>query len=389
MVAICSTTQKLNAYNYTRKSMRIGILTLPFDANYGGVLQAWALQIILKRMGHDVEVFNLRSKNYHSWYMMPFVWFYRTAKKMVGLLNSSIFWEYKYAKEERHKYGLIYHFYNNMINSRAINSLDELANVDYDTIMVGSDQVWREEYIRYLWHSAKAENAFLYQTLHSSVKKVAYAASLGIDYWSFDKATTMRIKRALESYSGISVREKSAVELLRNNTGVECIHVCDPTMLLSAEEYRKLLGIKKRINSGIVSYILDSSDMSEALLSKVADSSNRSICELNKSDDSGRFPSVEHWVETIANAEMVITDSFHGCIFSIIFRKPLIFMVNNRRGSARFSSLVETFGLSDHKIAVANEFNIRKSYALPCDIDERINNLKSKSLEFLRQNLEK
>lgn len=368
--------------------MRIGVLTLPFDANYGGILQTWALQIILKRMGHNVEVFNLKSKYYRSWYMMPFVWAYRTAKKMVGQLNAPIFCEHKYAKEKQHKYGLIYRFYNDRINSRAIKSLDELANAYYDTIVVGSDQIWREEYIRYLWHSAKAENAFMYQTVHSSVRKVAYAASLGIDQWSFDKGTTMRIKRALESYSGISVREKSAVELLRKNTGMESIHVCDPTMFLSAEEYITLFGIKKGVGSGIVSYILDSTDMSEALLSKVADSSNRSICELNKTDEFGRFPSVEHWVETIANAEIVITDSFHGCIFSIIFRKPLIFMVNNHRGSARFTSLVETFGLSDHKIAVADDFNMHKSYVLPCDIDERINNLKSKSLEFLRQNLE-
>lgn len=367
--------------------MRTGILTLPLDTNYGGILQAWALQTVLQRMGHHVDVFDLKCRGHRPIYMMPLVWAYRAARKALGISDISVFCEYRQARIERHRYEHLYRFYADRINSRPVRSLDQLAAMRYDAIVVGSDQIWREEYIRYLWHSAKTENAFLYQITNPAVKKIAYAASLGIEDWTFTPATTARIMQALGRYDGVSVRERSSVDLLRRNTGTESLHVCDPTMLLSADEYISILDVKTVTDSGIVSYILDSGRLSRSLADTVASATGCCINELNEADETGRFPSVEQWLETIAGARMVITDSYHGCLFSLIFRRPLIFIVNSRRGGARFSSLCSTFGLSRHKIEYIEEFDITQSYALPADIDQRINTFRAKSLNYLCEHL--
>lgn len=369
--------------------MKIGILTLPLHTNYGGILQAWTLQTVLQRMGHDVEVFGIKPQNGRAWYLMPLVWGSRIIRKCIGRYQSDIFNEYWQRKEEQHKFKRVKSFANKNINLQIIDSLGSLSEFLYDGIIVGSDQIWREVYIRYLWRCENPESAFLYHLRDTDLLKIAYGASFGIDKWTFSQMTTQNIKQALSAFESISVRETSAVGLLKENVDIDSTHVCDPTMLITAEEYKRQFKIKDGRNSGIVSYILDPSDLSKALVDKISSNTNQSVSEINVPDTAGIYPSVERWVEIIATSKMVVTDSFHGCIFSLIFRKPLIFIENSSRGNARFQSLIETFGIADNIVRDIKDFDLSKSYSLPKDIDNTIETIVSRSMTFLRQNLVK
>lgn len=371
------------------KTMKIGILTLPLHTNYGGILQAWALQTVLQRMGHDVEVFGIKPQNGRAWYLMPLVWGSRIIRKCIGRYQSDIFNEYWQRKEEQHKFKRVKSFANKNINLQIIDSLGSLSEFLYDGIIVGSDQIWREVYIRYLWRCENPESAFLYHLRDTDLLKIAYGASFGIDKWTFSQMTTQNIKQALSAFESISVRETSAVGLLKENVDIDSTHVCDPTMLITAEEYKRQFKIKDGRNSGIVSYILDPSDLSKALVDKISSNTNQSASEINVPDTAGIYPSVERWVEMIATSKMVVTDSFHGCIFSLIFRKPLIFIENSSRGNARFQSLIETFGIADNIVRDIKDFDLSKSYSLPKDIDNTVETIVSRSMTFLRQNLVK
>ena len=369
--------------------MKIGILTLPLHFNYGGILQAWALQTVLQRLGHDVEVFGIKPQNGRAWYLMPLVWGSRIIRKCVGRFDSDIFSEYWQRKEERHKYKRVHSFTNKNINLRIIDSLGSVNGNLYDGIVVGSDQIWREVYIRYLWQCESPELAFLYHLQENDLLKFAYGASFGIDKWTFNQASTQNIRQALSGFKAISVRETSAIGLLKENVGVDSTQVCDPTMLIPAEDYIRQLNIDGGLNRGIVSYILDPSELSKALIEKIGCVANDSISEINVPDAAGIYPSVERWVEMIATSKMVVTDSFHGCIFSLIFRKPLVFIENSSRGNARFQSLIETFGISDNIVREIKDFDVSKSYSLPKDIDNKIESLVSSSMSFICRNLAK
>lgn len=363
--------------------MRIGILTLPLHTNYGGILQAWALQTVLQRMGHEVEVLGIEPVNNHAWYTMPIVWGIRAVRKCMGQYQSPIFYEHWKHKEEQHKFKHIINFTRKRINHCIIGSLEELNKTTFDGIVVGSDQIWREDYIRMLWHCQNSDYAFLFQLHDKNLLKFTYAASFGIDEWTFDKTTTKKIRQALQDFTGISVRETSAIGLLNSNVGINSMLVCDPTMLISAEEYQRLLNIDDGHSSGIVSYILDPDNFSKALINKIETENGENITEINAFDKDGTRLSVERWIEMIATSRMVVTNSFHGCVFSLIFRKPLVFFGNISRGNARFKSLIETYGLSEHFITNIDEFDQNKSYGLSGETESKIEELISTSKDFL------
>lgn len=367
--------------------MKIGILTLPLHTNYGGILQAWALQTVLQRMGHDVEVFGIKPQNGRMWYLMPLVWGSRIIRKCIGRYHSDIFIEHWQQREERHKFKRIHSFTNNHINLRIIDSLRSVNDALYDGIVVGSDQIWREVYIHFLWQCESPEFAFLYHLRDKDLLKFAYGASFGIDNWTFNQATTSKIRQALSRFESISVRETSAINLLKENVGLNSTQVCDPTMLISAEDYRQYFRIDAGRSSGIVSYVLDSSEFSKALINKISRNTDESVSEINIPDAAGVYPSVERWVEMIATSKMVVTDSFHGCIFSLIFRKPLVFIENSGRGNARFQSLIETFGISDNIVRDIKDLDLSKNYTLPKDINNKIETLVSSSMSFMSRNL--
>lgn len=324
--------------------MKIGILTLTLHTNYGGILQAYALQTVLERMGHEVEVFNrpfIPQKT--KWRDIP----KRIIKKILGR-DVVIFRERRYNREAPILNSAIWEFRKKYIHERIINSLHEIKETDYECIVVGSDQVWRPKYFKEQWHTG-IEDAYLAFTKGWKIKRIAYAVSFGVDTWEYTQNETTRCRECIKMFDAISVREDSGISLLKQNLGVDAIQVLDPTLLLNKEDYVLLFEkAQTSISEGnLLVYILDYNKEKSIFVDKIANDYslkpfmvNKSLVKQNTSIEVRILPPVESWLRGFFDAEMTITDSFHACVFSLIFNKKYIVVKNMSRGNSRIDNLL-------------------------------------------------
>ena len=345
--------------------MKIGILTLPLHTNYGGILQAYALQTVLERMGHQVVVFNHKRQFFFPLWKLPLSYAKRILKKyFLGRKDIRVFAEH-YQKRE---YAIISQrtqkFIDTYIHSYYVKSFRSLSVVDFDAIVVGSDQVWRPKYFTYLFNS-NIQNAFLSFARKWNVKRVSYAASFGTDDWEYTIEQTKVCTDLIKFFDLVTVREESAIKLCKDKLGVDALHVLDPTMLLTKDDYIQLFEVANTPKSAgnLLTYILDeTSDKLELInqLSKekglIPFSVNSRIGNTHISAEDRIQPSVETWLRGFYDAEFIITDSFHACVFSIIFGKPFVVIGNEERGMARFKSLLKMFGLEKCLISSIKDY---------------------------------
>lgn len=374
--------------------MRIGILTLPLHTNYGGILQAYALQTVLERMGHQVEVLQKKTSR-HKTVLMPLVYCKRLARKILRDRTSEIFIEKRKKREQPIIRQHTDKFIKEYINLREINSLHQIKCSDYDVIIVGSDQIWRKPYFCRMWNSSM-KDAFLDFTKDWDIKRISYAASFGIDNIDLEYSSDdiYKCQKALNLFDAISVREDSGVEICEKRLSSKAIHVLDPTMLLDKEDYMDI--IKKsevpKSSGDMMCYILDPTPFKQSIINNISKQKNLAsfnvFAEVNNRNlpvQERIQPPLECWLRGFMDAKFIVTDSFHACVFSIIFGKPFIAIGNANRGMERFTSLLRTFNLENH-LLTENE----KSDNIDFDIDKGscdLTFLRDYSIQFLKTNI--
>lgn len=371
--------------------MKIGILTLPLHTNYGGILQAFALQTVLERMGHEVVVFQndydgirrLPTKR------LPLIYGKRLLRRILGSSNP-VFLERQKKKELPIVNQYVQEFISNYIHTYKVDCLDNIHEDELDAIVVGSDQIWRRSYTRRIWKT-DIQDAFLRFASGWDIKRVAYAASFGTDSWDYTENETTECASLAGQFNGISVREDTGVMLCSKYLGVKAEHVLDPTMLLSKDDYIKLIdraGVPKNAGT-LFSYILDRNTSKDKFVDQVAHTYKMEPYSITLSADYSQpleariKPSVETWLRAFYDAELVVTDSFHGCVFSIIFGKPFVALGNVSRGMSRFNSLLKMFSLDDHLILNVTDYSPMKSYEISPAVSERLAIYRGKSVSFL------
>lgn len=348
--------------------MRIAIVTLPLHTNYGGILQCYALQTVLERMGHDVQVLSKPQYGCSYYIIYPLAICKRLFKRFFVGKDVSIFKApHQIVRQHTdrfiHKY---IHQYEKRIWTSKIASR-------FEAIIVGSDQVWRPAYFQPI------EEAFLSFLGDSDIKRIAYAASFGVD--NCDEYTPEQLKvcsQLLQKFNAISVRESSGISLCREYFNVDAEQMLDPTLLLNADDYRMLIrkGETRPSEGNMLVYILDKSEEKIALVNRIA--KEKGLIPFwvdNPNKQKEKLPlekcikiSVEQWLRSFDDAELVLTDSFHGCIFSIIFQKQFVVMGNKERGLSRFTSLLEQFSLYDRLLFDVQDYE-KKRLALNRSID--------------------
>ena len=336
--------------------MKIGILTLPLHTNYGGILQAYALQTVLERMGHEVVIFNHERKYRLPLWRLPLSYTKRIIKKYIlGRKDTKIFAEQKlrddYTKISQHTQKFI----DTYLHTYNVETFKKLKSTDFDAIVVGSDQVWRPKYFVSLFVD-RIENAFLSFARKWNIKRISYAASFGTEDWEYTEEDTKHCGELLSLFDVITVREASAVRLCKDKLGVDALHVLDPTMLLTKEDYIKLFDAANTPSSSgnLLTYILDSTPEKTDVINKISKEKglipfcvNSNAKGPNVSVEERIQPPVEAWLRGFYDAEFVVTDSFHACVFSIIFGKPFVVIGNKDRGMPRFECLLKMLGLED------------------------------------------
>jgi hypothetical protein len=370
--------------------MRIAILTLPLYTNYGGILQCYALQTVLQRMGHDVKVLSRPHVGRSYYIVYPLMVCKQIFKRYI--LGKKV---YIFKAEHEIIRKNIIRFINQEIHQyecRIWN--DKIAN-KFDVMIVGSDQVWRPQY------SQPIEYAFLSFLGDTKIKRFSYAASFGVNSCEYTLDQRRTCSLLLKKFCAVSVREFSAINICRNYFGVEAEQVLDPTLLLSVDDYKSLIRKENTETSkgNMLVYILDRTKEKINLAEKIARDKGLQLLWLDSPDeqneDSGLKEhvkiSVEQWLRSFDDAEFVLTDSFHGCVFSIIFKKQFIVLGNRERGLDRFDSLLTLLSLRNRLICSLDEYE-SKVLVLDEQIDykkvdcklavERVH-----SLNFLQKNL--
>ncbi len=190
------------------------------------------------------------------------------------------------------------------------------------------------------------------------VRRIAYAASFGVDPIDIAPERTALYSELLSRFVAISVRESSAVPLLAQRFGASAQWVLDPTMLFTREEYMDQLGLREEPSGEVFAYMLTHSPHKEELARQIAESHHttyqlfapwRHWMERGRGLEACILPPVEAWLEGILNAQCVVTDSFHGVAFSLIFGKPFVAIVNNHGDCSRFDTLIKLFNLEHHQ----------------------------------------
>lgn len=375
--------------------MRIGILTLPLHTNYGGILQAYALQTILERMGHKVVVFDKPPHWSLPILKLPYFFSKRLLLKYVLHKPIKIF-EEQYLNET---YPVISQytrlFIDKYIHRLLIGKFQSINREDLDAIIVGSDQVWRLRY--FTWgYGTYIENAYLQFARNWNILRIAYAASFGTDVWEYSSRQTRHCGKLLQRFNAVSVREKSGVRLCQEYLNVNNVqHVLDPTMLLESKDYVRLFQLADAPQSKgtLLNYILDESEEKKQLIKKIASQKNlipfrvnSKVEDLNAPLKERIQPSVEEWLRGFYDAEFVVTDSFHACVFSILFKKPFIVYGNKERGLSRFKSLLSQFGLEDRLVINCNDNKILGEI----DYDrvyQKLGEMRTKSMNFIEESM--
>ncbi len=327
--------------------MKIAILTQPLCNNYGGILQNYALQTVLRRMGHQPVTLNTSTpKASYTPHRLVLSCCKRWLKKYIYSDPSILF--VNPLKQSRKAVELATEHKRFMEQHIAVEQVelplmpDFCKAHDYEAYVVGSDQVWRPRYNRQL------ANFYLDFTQGANVRRIAYAASFGVDEWEATEPMTERLKTLAQSFDAISVREQSGVALCDKYLHSLATWVLDPTMLLTAGDYKDLAekhnGKKVAQQEYIAAYILDINKQKETQLAQLSQQTRLPIRYIGRMTTTD-YPSIESWLNGIANAKYVVTDSFHGTLFSIIFRKQFLAIGNLARGNARFESLLSMFGL--------------------------------------------
>lgn len=342
--------------------LKIGILTLHSQINYGGVLQAYALQEVLMRLGHDVQIVDrwlderngglrgiVASRSIVSW--IKFI-----ARALLGFGDAA-----NYIRHVRTARKL--HFLFKRTEYSFCHWKDAPSDFNFDLLVVGSDQVWNSNLqgkeLPYLLEGAPATPA------------IAYAASFGMKRVPI--GLQARYKEGFARFSQISVREKEACSIV-NEAGFTAEHVADPTLLMDLSDWNRIMAVsqlpKKRIKRKLVCYLIH--DPLGFVISKLSRFAKDNDCEVEiffgtpctllpknfyelfaiSSGASRAFfakdihtratATPDEFLSEIASADMVLSDSFHALMFATIFRKNVrILKPRDDRGSAGFSRLSE------------------------------------------------
>ncbi len=359
--------------------MKIGIITFHRALSYGAGYQTWALARYLKNLGHAVEIINYIPTRFTFKNLV----FGQLCKKSlkeflvkcapyVVCKTTEFITTKNFAKKHLTVSGKTY---------KKPNDLTQQSS-DYDLLITGSDQVWNLKF-----DTLQNIKPYLLNFENDKSKKISYASSIGMDSFNdITDDTKEEFARLLSGYKVISVRESSAVELLKT-LGVDAKLVLDPTFLLNGDDWRSLAKNKKQPEKYVFVYGLYRNKELHKFANNLAKAHNLKVINLattydfNKNAKNKIIASHEEVVGYINNAECVVTDSFHGTALSVNMQKPL-YIFPAPRYNTRLESLIKLLGLESHYVLSGNQ-NLCDTTMDYTEINAKLEEERKKSYEFL------
>lgn len=315
----------------------IGIVTMyAVNSNYGNRMQNYAVQTVLERMGFDTVTYSFEKRSMGAGQAARYLVHLLTGFRMSG---SKDYWKADIPRSFAFR-----RFNREYIKTAWVRRIEDIG--DRDFYVIGSDQVWNP-----VWYDDMVKHLYLLD-FAAPEKKVCFSPSFGVEQLPEKWKPWFREK--LEQFPMLSVREEAGARIIRELTGREARVLVDPTMLLTREDWRKAARQPKRAKEGfILTYFL--SPKSEAAAGCLAGlREGKHVYELLNAEDpvAGTVgPSEFLWL--FDHADLVLTDSFHACVFSFLFDKP--FLVFDRNwDESNMNSRLET---------MLKKFHLERKYA--------------------------
>ena len=349
--------------------MDIALLTIWHEKNYGAELQAYATIKVLQQLGHKVEMIDIRLsdiryRNFNQ-HIVDFISYFGQDDR-----SFRRFWKTHIPVTRRYK------------------SIDELINnpPHADVYLVGSDQVWNPDITKEL------AKVFFLNFGPNNITRISYASSFGKEKWTHSCLSEFCC-RQLENFRSLSCREESGVLLLKKEFNLKAKCVLDPTLLL--EDYNDLIGDYHE-DSTLVYYPLSSDEELENYSKLLATNlglrpiNNRKITLL-----AGCIPwtrvSIEEWVRNIAQAQFVITRSFHGLVFCLLYKRQFAILQSRNGRGDRLLNLLKLVHLEDRLYSDVNAISKSMPWNRKIDYTEitKIITVKRQdSLQYLKTTLD-
>jgi hypothetical protein len=378
------------------------ITTLPLHANYGGILQAYALQRVVRDLGYDPVTDTSSPKpllRRLRWWLLrhPSRWLrrlsparadrdWRIAMRVTAPLRAFVARNIETGS-----------FLEAAGTPRGRNRLARR----FRTFVVGSDQVWRAAYA-----DIPAQFLEVLEPIRGErPRRISFAASFGLDDLAeYSEHDRTRAAELIHRFAAVSVREASGVRICRDEFGIHAERHIDPTMVLRPDRYLELVATSRVAPTPaagrMLVYRLDDNEhvastvrgLGERLglhsLDLLPSGRPKSWREYARNAEHHDLPSIEEWLACFASAEFVVTDSFHGCAFSILFNRPFVVFANEKRGASRFESLLGVFGLEHHVVPRSIDEIDERVFAPDWNaVNEVLEEERERAIAYLEENL--
>lgn len=356
---------------------KVGIITLYGNFNYGNRLQNYAVQKIITDLGFQAVTYTcepiekkIGRKKYIKWRIHELT-NYRLKKNRDR-------WKIRLGR-----YYAFQDFTKKYIPTIHINSLDGLTD-KADYFVIGSDQVWNP-----IWYQNLDKDLFLL-TFARSEQKICFAPSFGSDHLPTEWETWFRVH--LQTFPSLSVREQQGANIIRELTGRTAEVLLDPTLMLDESDWRKIARKPCNIDTRkpyILTYFLgDFPHQAEVDIEKIQSEKKRTVYHLldkNQPDVYACGP--REFLYMILKAEIVLTDSFHACVFSFIFNRPFVVYDRGQKDFPNMNSRLETL-LSSLSLQRKYRNSGLENDPLECGYDDgiiRMNQLRIQTKRYLKE----
>lgn len=359
---------------------KVGIVTWHYYANFGSGLQAFALQSLISSMGYKVDIINYRNPQFGKFIRWKSL-IKRILHHTLGLISKKIYDRtlqntYDYQKRYLHQTKCFY----------KPQKIAKFAK-KYSSLVYGSDQIWAPNVFNPIYMGAY---------IPEQVKKISYAASVGLN--EIPNELVDVYFKYLTSYKSISVREQEGKDLLKTRCGINSVVVLDPTLMVDATVYRKMLKPVKGVNGKFIfCYFLNKNHLYREKVEEYARKHNLQIVGFSDNETDSKWMNrltdlgADQFLWLIDNAETIFTDSYHGSIFSLLFHKNfwtfLRFTENNPIcQNSRIRQLQNNFGIESRVISSKDVIDDAKFIDFEY-FEKRLEELRLHSVTFLERAL--
>ncbi|SEL84014.1 Polysaccharide pyruvyl transferase [Maribacter orientalis] len=362
--------------------MKIALITIHRVTNYGAILQAFATKKILGLYG-DVKIIDYNKE--HLSQSTDLLRFKLSVHGIKMFLHDLLNFRNRY--ELLRKLKKFNRDYMNLSSEMDKNKLDLGSADNFDVYVCGSDQIWNPIVVS---RDRKIDPIFFLSFVKNNAVKFSYASSIG--HYEFNEIEKVEVKKLLQDFKMISVREsdgkKKIEDIIQNK---EIHHVVDPTLLLPKNEWYRTFNVIEKVpkDKYILVYSVPRTDLIKKAIAFFASklgfkvkAIDKMLFPITKIDEHIRNAGPKEFIQLYANASFVITDSFHGTCFAINFEKPFVCISANERAN-RQQNLLSILNISERIMFKESDFsnlNLNVDYT---EVTPKLNKAREESLEYI------